>query len=113
MPGTGVVAADLRIQPFEHVIYIETCGERVGKRLCINSEYFPAGDMAGIMAAYHETRSMEQSYQKICLHECILLESRLSTFGADAEDARELVLSHGYPILGIQYVNVDTAGLPI
>ncbi|QJT11162.1 phosphonate metabolism transcriptional regulator PhnF [Oceanidesulfovibrio marinus] len=113
VPATGVVAARLRIPPFAPVIHIEACGESLGKRLYINSQYFPAEDMAGIMEAYQETRSMAQSYQKIGVHECIRLESRISTCGADAEEARELGLSPGYPMLVIEYVNVDTDGRPI
>ncbi|MFW5735119.1 MAG: phosphonate metabolism transcriptional regulator PhnF [Oceanidesulfovibrio sp.] len=113
VPATGVVAARLDVPPQSPVIHIEACGESLGKRLFITSQFFPTEGMAGLLDAYKETRSIDQSYRKIGIHVCTRKESRISTRTAGLAEAHELGLPSGHPMLVIEYVNVDHTGKPI
>lgn len=107
------LARQLRIPQQTPVVYIESFGEAGSKRIFVSSQYVPEERMPQLIDVFRHTGSLTKAFRAFGVKDYFRASSRISTRLATPLESEQLGISIRDPVLVMQYVNVDEAGVPI
>lgn len=112
-PADATVARHLEVPEGSPVIVIESLGRADGRLLYVSTGYFPKPGMGALVDAFKETGSLTTSFRRCGIHDYFRKGSRITTRPADTHERKELGLPGKYPVLVVEYINVDHEDMPI
>ncbi|MDB5845403.1 MAG: putative HTH-type transcriptional regulator YurK [Polaromonas sp.] len=106
-------ASALKVALHSKVLCLQVLGEAQGQPLHVSERCFPLPRFAGLDAIVGGTGSITAAFAALGVADYTRQESRITAQMPDANIAAHLRQPVSRPILEVQSVNVDTAGLPI
>jgi GntR family phosphonate transport system transcriptional regulator len=113
LPATAKVAQALCMTEGQPVLQLDTLRLVEGRPVSMVSHYFPAERFMGLADWVGETGSITAALARFGVHDYERLESRITARLPDTELARLLQQPRTQPVLYVESVNVDAAGVPI
>lgn len=111
--ATGAQAAALKVALHSQLLCLQVLGEAQGQPLHVSERYFPLPRFAGLEAIVGETGSITAAFAALGVADYTRQESRITAQMPDAATAAHLRQPISRPILQVESVNVDAAGIPI
>ena len=112
-PAPGFVAEPLGVAPGTPVTMLQTLGSADGVPISIATHYFEAARFPGLAAAYRELRSITAVLARFGLSDYLRRSTWIVAALPSEREASLLRQPKRDPILAVDSVDVDTAGLPI
>jgi GntR family phosphonate transport system transcriptional regulator len=111
--ATKAQASALQITPRSKLLLLDVLGEAEGVPLHVSERVFPLPRFAGLDAVVAETGSITEAFRAAGVADYTRRESRITAHLPDPEVAAHLRQPPSRPVLRVESVNVDTAGVPI
>ena len=106
-------AAALQLAPRSSVLILEVLGEAQGQPLHVSERAFPLPRFSGLDAVVAQTGSITAAFAAAGVADYTRLESRITAQMPEADVANHLRQPVNRPVLRVESVNVDPAGVPI
>ena len=111
--ATEVQASALKVLLQSKLLCLQVLGEAQGQPLHVSQRFFPLPRFAGLDAIVRETGSITAAFAALGVADYTRQESRITAQIPDAAIAAHLRQPVSRPVLQVESVNVDTAGVPI
>lgn len=111
--ATGAQASALKVALHSPLLCLQVLGEAQGQPLHVSERYFPLPRFAGLEAIVGATGSITAAFKALGVADYTRQESRITAQMPDATNAAHLRQPASRPILQVESVNIDTAGIPI
>ncbi len=111
--ATGAQAAALKVPVRSKLLRLHVLGEAHGQPLHVSERFFPLPRFAGLDGIVGETGSITAAFAALGVADYTRQESRITAQIPDTAIAAHLRQPVSRPVLQVESVNVDTAGLPI
>lgn len=111
--AAGEWAALLGIGPSARVAWLSTRASVRGRPLALSWSAFPLPRMAGIGAAFAATPSITAALAAVGVGDYTRRRSQVSSRLPTSAEADALARPASEPVLVVQFVNVDSAGVPV
>jgi GntR family phosphonate transport system transcriptional regulator len=112
-PAPGFVADALELPADAVVTALNTLGRADGVPVSVGTNYFPAARFPGLADAYRELRSITAVLERFGLADYLRKSTRIVAALPTEREASLLRQPKRDPILSVDSVDVDPAGLPI
>lgn len=112
-PATGAQAAALKVPVRSKLLRLHVLGEAHGQPLHVSERFFPLPRFSGLDVIVGETGSITAAFAALGVADYTRQESRITAQIPDTAIAAHLRQPVSRPVLQVESVNVDTAGLPI
>ena len=113
VPATAAMAKALQVPVRSKVLALRVMGEAAGQPLHISERCFPLPRFEGLAAAVRDTGSITAGFAARGVADYTRRESRITAELPDAQVAIELRQPASRPVLLVESLNVDPAGVPI
>lgn len=113
VPATAAMAKALQVPVRSKVLALRVMGEAAGKPLHISERCFPLPRFDGLAAVVRDTGSITAGFAARGVADYTRRESRITAELPDAQVAIELRQPASRPVLLVESLNVDPAGVPI
>ena len=107
------VAAKLQLNPGTAVLRLETVGEVDGRPLSYGVHWFPAKRFPDFMVAYEPSHSITRVMEHHGIPDYSRAVTKVTARMPDAVDAEVLKQPRTRPVLFVEAINVDEAGVPV
>lgn len=107
------VAAKLRVAVGTPLLALQVLAEADGLPISLSQRYFPAARFPQLEQVLRETGSLTRAFAAHGVADYTRQESRIATDMPDAVLAGQLHMPVSRPVLRVDSLNVDTAGVPI
>ncbi|MFZ2295493.1 MAG: phosphonate metabolism transcriptional regulator PhnF [Polaromonas sp.] len=111
--ATDAQAATLKVPVRSKLLRLHVLGEAHGQPLHVSERFFPLPRFSGLDVIVGETGSITAAFAALGVADYTRQESRITAQIPDAAIAAHLRQPVSRPVLQVESVNVDTAGLPI
>ncbi len=112
-PAMPAIARDLEIEPGSPCIAIDDLREIDGEPVSLSTRRFPAPRFDGIAEIFAELRSVTEAVRRYGVEDYHRRLTRAHAREATLEEAAALKIRAGMPVLVVESINVDDAGVPI
>jgi GntR family phosphonate transport system transcriptional regulator len=113
LPATAAVAKALQVPVRSKVLLLRVVGEAEGQPLHVSERYFPLPRFEGLAAVVRTTGSITAGFAAHGVADYTRRESRITADLPDAQVASDLRQPASRPVLLVESLNVDPAGVPI
>lgn len=113
VPATAAVAKALQVPVRSKVLALRVMGEAEGQPLHVSERYFPLPRFDRLAAVVRDTGSITAGFSAHGVADYTRRESRITAELPDAQVAIELRQPASRPVLLVESLNVDPAGVPI
>ena len=113
VPATAAVAKALQVPVRSKVLALRVMGEAEGQPLHVSERYFPLPRFDRLAAVVRDTGSITAGFSAHGVADYTRRESRITAELPDAQVATELRQPASRPVLLVESLNVDPAGVPI
>ncbi|VTU46722.1 HTH-type transcriptional regulator FrlR (plasmid) [Variovorax sp. SRS16] len=111
--ATAAQARALRVPARSPLLCLHVLGEAEGQPLHVSERCFPLPRFAGLDDVVRETGSITAGFEARGVADYTRLESRITAQMPEAAVAAHLRQTATRPVLAVESINVDTAGVPI
>ncbi|MEJ7688874.1 MAG: UTRA domain-containing protein [Variovorax sp.] len=111
--ATADQARALRVPARSTLLRLHVLGEAEAQPLHFSERFFPLPRMAGLDDVVRETGSITEAFAAHGVADYTRLESRITAQMPEPAVAAQLRQAVARPVLFVESVNVDTAGVPI
>ncbi len=113
LPASAAVAKALQVPVRSEVLALRVLGEAEGQPLHVSERYFPLPRFERLAAVVRETGSITAGFAAHGVADYTRRESRITADLPDAPVAADLRQPASRPVLLVESLNVDPAGVPI
>ena len=113
MPAPERAAHELRLDKGDKVLMVEMLDEANEQPIALATAYYPAGRFAGLLDMLGRGTCTTDLLRHFGVEDYVRAESRVTTQMPSAETARLLKQPLTRPVLCVECLDVDMAGLPI
>jgi GntR family phosphonate transport system transcriptional regulator len=113
LPATAEVAKALQVPVRSKVLLLRVVGEAEGQPLHVSERYFPLPRFQGLATVVRDTGSITAGFAAHGVADYTRRESRITADLPNAQVAADLRQPASRPVLLVESLNVDPAGVPI
>lgn len=113
LPATAEVAKALQVPVRSKVLLLRVVGEAEGQPLHVSERYFPLPRFQGLATVVRNTGSITAGFAAHGVADYTRRESRITADLPNAQVAADLRQPASRPVLLVESLNVDPAGVPI
>lgn len=107
------IAEKLGLRSGASVIYALSQGEARGRAISLAEHWFPGRRFAGLMERFEKSGSLTAAMADLGVHDYVRARSAISARLPDETTQHRLSIPGTRPVLVVEAVNVDRAGVPI
>jgi GntR family transcriptional regulator, phosphonate transport system regulatory protein len=111
--ASSAQAKALQVPVRSSLLHLQVLGEAQGQPLHVSERYFPLPRFSGLGELVSQTGSITAAFQALGVADYTRQESRITAHIPEASVAAHLRQPMSRPVLLVESVNIDTAGVPI